>query len=93
MNDFLKMDIFFLITTAATVVFTVLGTILLVYLIGLMRDLKYISKKARQETEKISEDIDRFRQNIRERGFGLLSVTNFLKSIHSRFKKGKKNGK
>lgn len=75
MNEFLKMDIFFVIASIAAIILAVLLIILLVYLIKFVKNLKYISDKVRTET-------DRFSLNIRQ-------VLNFFGSLINRRKKGK----
>ncbi len=87
MNEFIKMDIFFFIASVSAILLTVLLIIVLVYLVKILRDLKYISTKARIETEKITEDIESFRQSVKQEGFKIKSIVNFASSIFK--KKGK----
>ena len=89
MNEFMKMDIFFFISSIAAVILAILLVILLVYAIGFMRDLKYISSKAKIEAEHLSEDLNNFRQSIKQQGFKLKNLANFFINIYKRKKKGK----
>lgn len=89
MNEFQKMDIFFFIVIICTSIFTILLAIGLIYLIALIRDLKYISNKAKTEADNLSGDIENLRQNIKKKGFKLMYVLNFLSTIIKRIKKGK----
>lgn len=89
MGDFARMDIFFFITSVATILLTLLAIIIAIYLIKILKDIKYISNKAKLESEKISEDIDQFRQNVRAEGFKIKHAINFISSIFHKHKKGK----
>jgi uncharacterized protein YoxC len=89
MNEFLKMDIFFIITSIAAVILAILIIILLIYLIKFVKNLKYISDKARVETDNLSLDIRTLRENIHREGFKLKHALNFFSSIIKRRKKGK----
>jgi len=89
MNEFLKMDAFFFITSIAAIISTVLLSVLLVYLIIFMRDLKSISKIAKIETEQISADIKDLRQSVKKEGFKIKNVLNFFRAIIKKYKKGK----
>jgi len=89
MNEFLKMDIFFIIASVAMTLVVVLGVILLVYLIKFVKNLKYISDQARDETDNIRADIHDFRQNIRSEGLRAKHIFSFLGSLINRKKKGK----
>jgi len=55
MNEFLKMDIFFFISSVATVVLSVLASVLLFYLIKAGKNL-YKTSEALQENFKDSEE-------------------------------------
>ena len=84
MNEFLKMDIFFVIASVAAVVLVILLAILIYYLILFMRDLKYISGKARAEADNLSEDLGALRKNIREQGFKIKHGIEFIQNIFNR---------
>ena len=87
MNEFLKMDIFFVIASTVAIILTVLVVILLVYVIKFVKNLKYMSDKVRAETDNISLDIKTLRSNISTEGFKIKHLINFFKSIIK--KKGK----
>jgi uncharacterized protein YoxC len=89
MNEFLKMDVFFAITSVVTIILAVLIIILLVYLIKFVKNIKYISDKARTETDNLSQDIQTLRENIHREGFKVKHVLSFFGSIIKRRKKGK----
>ena len=86
MQGLLKSDIFFVVTTF--VVFFV-GTALvvaLVYIIRILKDMKILSDKARNEGEKILNDVASFREDAKIKGKSLFKIFDFLgfpKSKHS----------
>jgi len=88
MNEFLKMDIFFVITSVIAIIVAVLAIILLVYMIKFVRNLKYISDKARVEADNLSEDIQTLREKVRDEGFKFKHALSFFSSFIKR-KKGK----
>ncbi len=69
MDEFLKLDIFFFVTTIAVVIITALLAILIIYLVKISKDVKYITKKAREEADLISEDLSDLRDDIKAKGF------------------------
>jgi hypothetical protein len=81
MNEFLKMDIFFTITSVIAVILTILVVILLIYLIRFMRNLKYMSDKTRVEFDRVNLGWDAFRANISKGGYKVKHAISFLKSI------------
>ena len=87
MNDFLKQDLFFFVTTVAVVMFAVLGSIAMIYIIQIVKNINYIAKRARQQTDLISEDLDSLRDRVRTEGFRIKHLFNFFMNIN---KKGKK---
>ena len=91
MNTFMKADVFFVVSTLAVIVVTVCLVWLLVYIIGIVRDIKKLSKKAEEEGERIIDDLSVLRQSVKK---GSMMVPDFvkylLKSIFSFSKTGKK---
>ena len=87
MDEFLKMDIFFFVAAVCTAILSILLAMTLVYAISLLRDLKYISNKAKTEVTHLSQDINNLRQNVSEKGFQLMPIINFLTSIIKRKRK------
>ena len=51
MDDFYKQDVFFFITTIAVVLITVFSIVILAYVVKILHDVKYISKKAKTESD------------------------------------------
>jgi uncharacterized protein YoxC len=89
MNDFLKQDIFFFITTVSVAVLTILLGVLLVYLIRIGRKVDYITDKAKTETDLLTQELANLRQSIRDTGFKVRHVAQFIRAVTG--KKSKKN--
>ena len=87
MNSLVKSDVFFFITSIAVVVIAILLTILIVYLIKVSKDIRYISQRAKTEADNIIEDVSKLRSNIKEQGGKIKDLAGFF----SRFYKPKKN--
>jgi len=84
------MDVFFFIASIAAIILLILLSILLYYLILFVRDLKYISGKARIEAENLAQDLDDLRQNIRNEGFKFRSFLEFVQNLFKRKRTGTK---
>lgn len=87
MTEFLQMDVFFFITSAFVVVLVVLLVIAGVYVTKILRDIKYITRKAKSETELLSQDIDELRTNVRKEGAKIKHFGKFFSSIYKRTSK------
>jgi len=87
MTDFLKQDIFFFVTTIAVVMFLILGSIAMVYIIQIVKHINYIAKRARHQTDLLTEDLDSIRDRVRTEGFRIKHLWEFFTNIN---KKGKK---
>lgn len=66
MDTFMKADIFFFVTTVAVIVFLILGSIVLWYMIGILRDVKRASNTLERKIEEGSENLERMRQKVAE---------------------------
>lgn len=62
----MKADIFFFVTTAAVVILAILAVVALVYLVRILKNVFYISKLARQQSDLTVKDISDFRSSLRE---------------------------
>ena len=90
METLFKADIFFFITSIAIVVLGSFLIVLFIYIIGILRDVKDISHRAKRESELIAEDIAEFRTTVRQQGANIKHIVNFLKKIGGRTSKNKK---
>jgi len=87
MNEFLKQDIFFFVTTVAVVILTLLLGVLIIYIIKISRDIKYISHKAKDEADLISQDLSELRDNVRDKGAKLKYFMSFFNNLKDKRKK------
>jgi len=92
MNDFFKMDVFFVVATAAVVVLGALVGVALVRLLRILRHVERISDVVHKEAELVQGDIAGLRRGIREEGFKYISFARSLRHIVQRIftrRKGK----
>ncbi len=90
METIAKSDIFFFITSVATIILTLFLAVLLYYLVKISRDLKYISQKAKAEADKIVEDVGNLRENIKGQGQRVKDLASFFSFVQGKTKKEKK---
>lgn len=84
MSSILKSDIFFFITSVAVVVISIGVIIALFYVVRILRDLKELSHKAKEEGGRIIDDMKIFRESTRTSGFklaNLLALLGFVKKV------------
>ena len=87
MSEFLKMDVFFFVSTIGVIVFVLFGGFILWRVIRILGNVEHISLRASEESDLIKEDIDRLRSNIKDEGLKIKHVGDFLGSIFGRKKK------
>lgn len=88
METFLKADIFFFVTTVIAVLFAVLGIVGVYYVIKILRDVSYLSQRAREEGDKIINSVDEIREEISKGGKKFSGgISLFSKSIARQIKK------
>ena len=78
MDEFLKMDIFFAVTTVAVAVITVLLAIVLIRVLRILKSIEDISSMVEAEGEKLREDIASVRQKVRDEGLRVSHMLDFL---------------
>jgi len=84
MNDFLQMDIFFVVTTAAVIVVTVLVALVLFYVVRVLRNINEVTRNLSEESNLIREDIAVLRTNVREEGMKWKHFAQFFGSFAGR---------
>lgn len=84
MNDFLKMDIFFVVTTIVVIVIGVLVALILIRLYRIMGHLEHLSEQAEEEATLIRADLAEMRGNIK-RGMRWGAATLFMRRLGKRF--------
>lgn len=77
MDSLLKSDLFFFVTTCVVILIGILISVVLIYLVRILSDVKKLSKKVRQEGENIVEDIEGLRENIKKNTIKLSDVLSF----------------
>jgi sensor domain CHASE-containing protein len=90
MNEFLKMDIFFVIATIGFVVMALLLVVVMVYTIQLLRTLNRVADTVEEEAHALKGDLDDARKSIRRGGVGLLSLFGFAGKTRKRLLAKKK---
>ena len=78
MQGLLKSDVFFVVTTFAVVFVSAALVVALVYIIRILKDMKILSRKAKDEGERILEDVAEFRQDAKKKGEYFVKLLSFL---------------
>ena len=78
MNEFLKMDIFFVVATGSVVVVSIFLVILLIRVLRILKNIEHISELVEEEGEKIRKDIARVRDSVTEEGVRVKHILHFL---------------
>ncbi len=85
MNDFIKMDIFFIVTTLAVVM---LGSVVMLILFRVWRVLGYvedISRELSEESALLRNDVAEMRARIKSEGFKFSHLAGLFSSRVARF--------
>ncbi len=81
MESLIKSDIFFFITTICIVLVTILFVVILIYLIRVLKDIDFLSKKIKKEGEEIIDDAHNVRMDLKthaKKASDLISKFSFL---------------
>lgn len=78
MNNILQADIFFFISSIATVIVTIILSIVGYYVIQIVRDAKYITTKLRNATDDLEEKFNEVREQISEEGRKAKYIVDFF---------------
>ncbi len=81
MNEFLKMDIFFAITTFVVAFWGIIGIIALYYIIRILKNIDRLSQLAVEEADELRDDIADIRSHIRDEGIRFKSVVDFFSHV------------
>lgn len=93
MDDFAKMDIFFLVTTIAVVALTVFVGVLLFYVLRTARDVSEVAHIVRKESERFAKGASSARRRMRGHGESMVqNVIAFVQSFAPTEKRDKDNG-
>lgn len=61
MNDFsnlIQADIFFFVSTIATVILTVVAIVISAYIVGILRDIRHITHNAKKQSDFLAENLE-----------------------------------
>ena len=89
MDDILKADIFFFITTIATIILSVFLAVVFFYTIRILKDIKHISSITKKESNIISEELSELRESIKSKGTKVKYFLHFFDKIFGGSKKQK----
>lgn len=89
MEEILKANIFFFITSVAVILLSIGIIIAVLYLVRILRDVKHISEIARTQSDLIADDIRDLRTNMRS-GNVANGIVNFARGLYKRAKKPKR---
>ncbi len=81
MDDFLKMDIFFAVTTAVVTLLGVFGLVALFYIIRILHKVDYIAHNVREESDSIRDDIENLRAKVKSEGMKWKHFADFFGNI------------
>lgn len=96
MQEFMKADVFFFVTTVSVILVTVGIIAALYYIIKILRNVRDVSDRVEAGSEVLSEDLSEFRLKVKSTGFSLRLLQEFFRRA-SRWLSGaplrKKNSK
>ncbi|PIR45279.1 MAG: hypothetical protein COV10_00120 [Candidatus Vogelbacteria bacterium CG10_big_fil_rev_8_21_14_0_10_51_16] len=85
-----RSDVFFFVTTISVILVTACVLAVLIYLAGILRNIKSLSDLVKEEGELIRQDITDARMNVRERGFELRILSTLFNSFIKRRRERKR---
>lgn len=92
MSDFLKMDVFFVVTTLAVIVVAFMLGLSLYYVIRILRNVEHVSHIVSEEGDLMRNDIAEMRTAIKREGVKLGALVGFFrKRAESFMRPGKKS--
>jgi len=91
MDQLVKADVFFFITSIAVIVSSIVLIVAFVYVIQILRDVRYITKRVRAETDEILEDVHQARNFIKKEAKRALNIKDVISGVmQAVFQKGRK---
>ena len=69
MTDFWKADFFFFITTGAIILGSLISVTVAIYLVLILRDVRALLARLRDETDLVATDLAEARARVREEGW------------------------
>ncbi|OGZ11054.1 MAG: hypothetical protein A3C93_01625 [Candidatus Lloydbacteria bacterium RIFCSPHIGHO2_02_FULL_54_17] len=90
MDEFFKMDIFFVVATAAVFLGMVLCAVAMLYIIKILKNIDHITENVSEESDEMRGDIAILRSKIRQEGVKFRHFSEFFTNFVSRRKSRKK---
>lgn len=84
MNEFLKMDIFFVVTTFVVLFVGAFAIVALYYIVRILRNVDHLSQNISEESDNVRGDITILRQRIRDEGMKVKHFADFFSSFAAR---------
>lgn len=90
MDEFLKMDLFFVVTTVVVLLLGIFLIVAVVYVIRILRNVDHLSRNISEESDHIRTDLGVLRKNVREEGMKISHFLRFFGGMVGRRKKSSK---
>lgn len=92
MDTLVQADIFFFITTLAIVVVTIAILVALFFLIQILRDIRYVSRRVREQSDRVLSDVEELRAFLKREGKRALDIKDLIGGVLQVFR-GKKQAR
>lgn len=89
MGDFAKMDVFFVVTTIAVIVVSILLAIALYRIVRILRNVEHVSQIVSDEGDLMRDDLAQMRAAIKREGFKLSHLARFARKRAASFMGGR----
>lgn len=84
MADVLHADVFFFISSIATIIITVALSIALYYAIRILRDLKEVTEKIREASGELEKDFESLRASVKDEGLRVRTIVELVLAFVAR---------
>jgi hypothetical protein len=89
MDTLAKSEIFFIVTTVAVVIITLVISVAALYILKILRDIKFVVNLIKNEAGNVTEDIADLRTHFKSQGLTLMGLLGVGKKIFDRRRKKK----
>lgn len=79
MNDFAKMDVFFVVTTLAVLLVCALIAVALIRVLRILKNVEKVSDIVSEESVRLRSDIQDLRSTVKVEGFKWKSIAKFIR--------------
>jgi hypothetical protein len=93
MSEFLKMDIFFAVTTMVVFFFGIMGMVALYYMIRILRNIAHVARNVSEESDNVREDVKILREKARSEGIRITHLMDFFLGMKERRRASSKKEK